>query len=147
MSGVPSIVSHISSSDLLDRCDLSESLGETTLLPLDIHTRQCFSKKRHAFPCSPPCRRLFAIPTSNILLPLLRVFRNSVPITHTLFSFLPSSGDIVRWRHPSPQPSSAGCCLRTGIFLFKVTFSPSKCGFSLTNVLSASLFLRYLNYL
>ena len=34
MSGVPAIVSHISSSDLLDRCDLSESLGETTVLPL-----------------------------------------------------------------------------------------------------------------
>lgn len=45
MSGVPAIVSHISSSDSLDRCNLSESLGETTLLPSTFILDNVFTKK------------------------------------------------------------------------------------------------------
>lgn len=102
---------------LLDRCDLSESLGETTLLPLTLTLDNVFTKKTRLH-CLPPRRRLFAGPISNILFPLLHVFRDLVEIIYALFSFLLSSrtlwGDGIH--HPNHHTSSAGWCLRTGTF-------------------------------
>lgn len=145
MSGVPAIVPHILSSDLLDRCDLSERWGRERCSPRHLNPTMFLQKKKKE-DMSPPltrntvCSQFPPLTFFNAVSRFLELGGDN-----SRSPFLPPSQ---RWHcevtasitPPPPQPSHIICWLvsQNRDFLLKVPFNTNKCGlWPLANVLFA----------